>query len=161
MTALTDVEDLLQVHITRVFDATPEEIFAAFTEPEQLVQWWGPAGFFSDKVEADPTAGGAFSVNMRAEDGSYEGVMSGRFIEIAAPTRLVLEITKHCNGAAHLFDATKMPPTTITVELRALADGRTELTLTQTGFTDPVAADAHRGGWSGSLEKLSTSVETN
>lgn len=161
MTDVSDVEDLLQVHVVRVYDATPAEIFAAFTQPEHLVQWWGPAGFVSDKAEVDLKPGGIFSILMRAEDGSYEGTMSGHFAEIDTPTRLVLEITKHCNGAPHLFDATKMPPTTVTVELRALDDGRTELTLNQTGFTDPVAAEAHHGGWSGSLEKLSTAMKTN
>jgi len=56
---------------------------------------------------------------MRAEDGSYEGPMTGRYIEIVPPTRLVFEITEHCNGAPHLFDATKLPTTTVTIELRA------------------------------------------
>ncbi len=158
MTSLADVDDVLRIDITRVFDATPEEIFAAFTQPAHIVQWWGPQGFATDKADVDLRPGGLFSVHMRAEDGSYEGDMSGRFLEIEAPNRLVFEITKHCNGAPHLFDATKMPPTTVTITLRPLGKGQTELALTQTGFIETVTAEAHLGGWSGSLEKLSDTL---
>ena len=154
MTYNGDAEDLLTVRLNRVYNATPEAIFAAFTKPGQIVQWWGPAGIVTSEASVDLTPGGAFRVTMRAEDGSYEGPMTGRYIEIVPPTRLVFEITEHCNGAPHLFDATKLPTTTVTIELRALDADRTELTLTHTGFDNPVAADAHTGGWGSSLEKL-------
>lgn len=155
MTSLADADDVLRVELTRVFDATPEEIFAAFTQPAQIVQWWGPQGFATDKADVYLRPGGLFHIHMRAEDGSYQGIVSGQFLEIEAPYRLVFEITKHCNGAPHLFDATKMPPTTVTIELQPQDNGQTELSLTQTGFTDQVTTDAHFGGWSSSLEKLS------
>ena len=28
--------------ITRVFDAPPEVVFKAWTDPKQVEQWWGP-----------------------------------------------------------------------------------------------------------------------
>lgn len=161
MTYASDMDELLSVRLSRVYDATPEDIFAAFTEPERIVEWWGPAGIRTSEAAVDLTPGGEFRVTMCAEDGSYEGPMSGRYIEIDAPTRLVFEITEHCNGAPHLFDATKLPTTTVTIELRALDDGRTELTLTHTGFDNAVAAEAHTGGWGTSLEKLAAAMDAH
>ena len=151
-------DDLLSVRLQRVFDATPDIIFAAFTEPDQLLQWWGPAGIDTTEAAVDLAPGGEFRVTMRAVDGSYEGPMIGRFVEIVPPRRLVFEIHTHCNGAPGLFDATKLPTTTVAIELRALEDGRTELTLTHTGFDNPVAADAHTGGWGSSLDKLVSAI---
>ncbi len=34
-----------EVHTTRVVAAHPERVFEAWTDPEQLVHWWGPNGF--------------------------------------------------------------------------------------------------------------------
>ena len=33
-------KDKLEVRIERVFDATPERLWQAYTDPEQIVQWW-------------------------------------------------------------------------------------------------------------------------
>ncbi len=33
---------------SRVFDAPRELVFAAFTDPKHLAQWWGPDGFTTD-----------------------------------------------------------------------------------------------------------------
>jgi uncharacterized protein YndB with AHSA1/START domain len=30
---------------SREIPASPDEIFAAFTDPQRLARWWGPAGF--------------------------------------------------------------------------------------------------------------------
>ena len=158
MSVTTDIDEVLSVRLQRVIDAAPESIFTAFTEPDQIVQWWGPQGITTDRAEINLTPGGAFAYRMVADDGSYEGEMSGRFVEITPPTRLVFEILVHCNGAPHLFDATTIPTTTVTIDLRPLGDGRTELTLTHTGFTDEITAGAHNGGWSSSLEKLTATI---
>ena len=49
MTYNGDAEDLLTVRLNRVYNATPEAIFAAFTKPKQVVQWWGPAGIVTPR----------------------------------------------------------------------------------------------------------------
>ena len=33
----------------RVIAATPERLFALWTEPEELIKWWGPEGFTTPK----------------------------------------------------------------------------------------------------------------
>ena len=38
-------QDARSIVTTRVFDAPRELVFAAWTDPKHLVQWWGPTGF--------------------------------------------------------------------------------------------------------------------
>ena len=151
--------ELLTVRLRRVFDASPARVFAAWTEPDLLVRWWGPGGFSSDWAELDLRPGGHYRIHMRAEEGGYEGVLAGTYVEVTPPERLVFRVTQHCNGAPEIFDATKMAPTTVTIALRDVGDGKTELELTHTGFVDAVPAQAHDGGWSSSFEKLAAVVQ--
>ena len=44
--------------------------------------------------------------------------------------------------------------TRVTVALRALAEGHTELTLTHDGFPDAESRDKHQQGWGGCLGRL-------
>jgi uncharacterized protein YndB with AHSA1/START domain len=32
------------IEITRVFDAPPERVYQAFTDPDQFARWYGPVG---------------------------------------------------------------------------------------------------------------------
>lgn len=153
--------DDLSVRIERVYKATPERIFAALTDPDIIVQWWGPEGYGSDWAEIDLRPGGAWRVQMRSLEDDYEGVMEGTILEIAPPHRLVFRTDRHCNGAPHIFDAAAMPPTEVTIELHELGKGETRLVLTQVGFTEPLAAELHEHGWSQSLGKLARGIASD
>jgi uncharacterized protein YndB with AHSA1/START domain len=45
--------------ITRVFDAPPEVVFQAWTDPKQMEQWWEPHRFTNPVCELDVRPGGA------------------------------------------------------------------------------------------------------
>ncbi|HEY9408598.1 MAG TPA: SRPBCC domain-containing protein [Jiangellaceae bacterium] len=49
-----------QLTVTRVFDAPRELVYKAFTDPDHLAQWWGPAGHSlpRDEIECDVRPGG-------------------------------------------------------------------------------------------------------
>ena len=154
-------DDDLSLRIERVYKATPERIFAALTDPDIIVKWWGPEGYGSDWAEIDLRPGGAWRVQMRSLEDDYEGVMEGTFLEIAPPHRLVFRTVKHCNGAPDIYDADTMAPTEVSIELQDLGNGETKLVLTQVGFTEVLAAELHEHGWSQSLGKLARSVTTD
>lgn len=44
--------------VTRVFDAPLELVWKAWTDPEHIVQWWGPDHFTSPSAEMDFREGG-------------------------------------------------------------------------------------------------------
>jgi uncharacterized protein YndB with AHSA1/START domain len=85
-TATTDRE----IVVTRVFDAPRELVFQAWTDPEQVVQWWGPRGFTTTNHEMDVRPGGVWRFVMHGPDGTdYANRVD--FLEVVAPERLVYE----------------------------------------------------------------------
>lgn len=63
-------------------------IFDAWTKPEHLKNWWGPAGMKIGTCSLDLAPGGMFHYSMIAPDGNESW---GRFVfeEVQAPHRLV------------------------------------------------------------------------
>ncbi len=64
--------------ITRIFDAPRSLVFKAWTEPEHMVNWFGPRGFTSKVLKNDLRPGGAYRMHMRGPDGDHwtQGVVS-------------------------------------------------------------------------------------
>src|SRR5262245_58534818 len=77
-----------EIVMTRVFDASRELVFDAFTKPELLKRWFGPHGFTLPVCEMDFRVGGGFRFVMRRPDGTDMG-MRGIYREIQAPERTV------------------------------------------------------------------------
>ena len=77
--------------ISRVFDAPPERLFAAWTEPARVAQWWGPEGFTNPVCRMDVRPGGAYRIVMRSPDGQ-EYPMRGRVVEVKPPERFAFTI---------------------------------------------------------------------
>jgi uncharacterized protein YndB with AHSA1/START domain len=73
---------------TRVFDAPRELVFAAFTDPKHLAQWWGPDGFTTTTESFDFRPGGIWRFVMHGPDGrDYQNRVT--YDEIVPPERLV------------------------------------------------------------------------
>jgi uncharacterized protein YndB with AHSA1/START domain len=74
--------------ISRVVDAPRERVWRAWTEAEQLKQWWGPKGFVVTHLTNDLRPGGRMHYCLRMPNGEE---MWGKFLykEITAPERLV------------------------------------------------------------------------
>jgi uncharacterized protein YndB with AHSA1/START domain len=132
--------------VTRVLDAPRSLVFKLWTRPEHLARWWGPRGFTLLSSETDVRPGGAWVRCMRAPEGTRH-IKRGVYREIAPPERLVFT---YVNEAA---DGRLGPETVVTVTFEEL-DGKTRLTLHQTGFESVGARDAHEGGWTSCLERF-------
>ncbi|HEX5433219.1 MAG TPA: SRPBCC domain-containing protein, partial [Candidatus Angelobacter sp.] len=53
-----------EIVVTRVFDAPRELVWEAFTDPAQVVLWWGPKGFSTTIHEMDLRPGGVWRHTM-------------------------------------------------------------------------------------------------
>jgi uncharacterized protein YndB with AHSA1/START domain len=94
-----------EIVTTRLFDAPRELVFRAWTEPEHLVQWWGPSGFTNTFHEFDLRPGGVWRFVMHGPDGSdYENVVV--FIEVLPPERLVYDHSGGDDDADRRFHVT-------------------------------------------------------
>ncbi|MGH7014061.1 MAG: SRPBCC family protein [Stellaceae bacterium] len=140
--------------LTRVFDAPREPVFAAFSDPLHLGQWWGPRGFTNPVGEVDARPGGAIRIHMRAPDGTVYP-MTGVFDELVAPERLVFTSGMPDDDGRPLFQVR-------TVVLFESIGGKTRLTLRATVIMQTDAAAAHIAGmsegWSQTLDRLAERV---
>ncbi len=83
------VSDRRFVH-SRLIDATPEQVFSAFSQPEHLVRWWGPDGFSSTFEVFDLRPGGSWRFVMHGPDGTnYPN--SNIFRTVDPPNRVEVE----------------------------------------------------------------------
>jgi uncharacterized protein YndB with AHSA1/START domain len=74
--------------LTRVINAPREKVFAAWTQPELLKQWFAPAPWTTPNAETDVRPGGASVVVMRGPDGN-EFPCHGVYLEVVKNERLV------------------------------------------------------------------------
>jgi uncharacterized protein YndB with AHSA1/START domain len=72
---------------SRLFEAPRELVFAAFTDPKHLAQWWGPDGFTTTTHGFDFRPGGVWRFVMHGPDGrDYQNRVT--FDEIKRPELL-------------------------------------------------------------------------
>lgn len=81
-----DTEGREIVH-ARTVSAPRERVFAAFTDPEILPRWWGPAGFSCTTEAIDLRPGGEWRFAMTGPDG-HAWPNRIRWEEISAPHRI-------------------------------------------------------------------------
>jgi uncharacterized protein YndB with AHSA1/START domain len=72
----------------RVFNASRDLVFSAFTDPEHLAQWWGPNGFTLTTHAFDFRVGGVWRFVMHGPDGrDYQNRVT--YDVIVRPERIV------------------------------------------------------------------------
>ncbi|HEX4084906.1 MAG TPA: SRPBCC family protein, partial [Chthoniobacteraceae bacterium] len=86
-----------EIIISRVFDAPRETVWEAITDPEQVVQWWGPHGFSTTIQEMDLRPGGVWNHVMHGPDGANYPNRSV-FTEVVKPERLSYSHGGHKEG---------------------------------------------------------------
>jgi len=77
-----------EILISRVFAASRNDVWAAWADPWQVGQWWGPKGFRSTITEMDQRVGGMWRLVMHGPDGTnYPCDME--FLELIPKERVV------------------------------------------------------------------------
>jgi uncharacterized protein YndB with AHSA1/START domain len=74
--------------IERVFDAPARLLFEAYSQPEHLMQWFGPKGFPLTLCEVDFRVGGRYRFAMTGPDGVQGPAFGGEYLEIVADRRI-------------------------------------------------------------------------
>ena len=136
------------LRLTRIFDASRERVFDAWTDGEQFAQWFGPMDVTTVFCELDARTGGAWRLLGRNAQRTF--AVSGKYLEVKRPERLVFTFAWHDKGD---HAQPREHETTVRIELRALGD-RTEMTMIQGAFLDRTGVDNHNRGWSQSFDKL-------
>ncbi len=77
-----------EIHIERVFDAPRDRVYAVYTDPALIPEWWGPRGTTAVVEKMDVRTGGDWRFLIRNSDGSETG-FRGTYREVTAPERIV------------------------------------------------------------------------
>ena len=86
-----------EIIVKRVFHASRELIWKAWTQPEHLKNWWGPKGFSITTSEFEMKPGGIWRFIMKGPDGvEYPNKIT--FKEIVKPERLVYTAADDIEG---------------------------------------------------------------
>jgi uncharacterized protein YndB with AHSA1/START domain len=95
-----------EIVIARVFDASPELLWGAWTNPQQVIRWWGPRGFSTTIHEMDVRPGGVWKQTMHGPDGTdYPSQLV--FLEVVKPERIVYTMHGGRKGEPpHRFQST-------------------------------------------------------
>jgi uncharacterized protein YndB with AHSA1/START domain len=133
----------MNVVVTKIISAPPERLFAAWTEPAQLKQWWGPESVTCIDAEVDLRVGGRYRIGNRFPDGSVVWI-TGRFHLIDAPHKLVYSWQLETSSEEEL----------VTVSFEPRSNGQTEVTVLHERIPDIPTRARHQQGWVGCLEKL-------
>ena len=129
--------------VRRTIRASTERLFDAWTQPEQLKKWWGPASVECIDAKVDLRVGGRYRIANQFPDGKVLWI-AGEFESIDRPKRLVY--TWH-------LESTEGPTERVTVTFEARGS-ETEVVVTHERIATKAARDMHEQGWLGCLDGL-------
>lgn len=91
---MTEKNNPNKIRITRLYDAPVKAVWDAWTDPEQVKQWWGPRGFTLTHHSKDLRVGGHWHYTMHGPDGTdYENTT--KYLEVEPMSRLVYDHGGH------------------------------------------------------------------
>ncbi len=162
-----------EIRIERIFNASKEAVWNAWTNPELIKLWWGPEGFTAPSIKVDLKVGGKYVYAMKGPDGSeWDKVMysAGIFKEIIPNEKIVAtDFFSDENGE-------KMEPKDFgqdqnfpaemhtTILFEDTENGQTKLTIiypkpeNESQF-EAMLKSGMKEGWQSSLNKFASIVE--
>jgi uncharacterized protein YndB with AHSA1/START domain len=145
------MNEIPSVTIEREFDAPIDRVFEAWTQPQNLRQWFHASeNTVVDAADVDLRVGGRYRLAIRDPESLY--VVFGSYLRIEAPH--VLEFTWQWE-----VSSLEQAETVVLLELTAIGD-RTKLRLTHSKLSTSRSYQAHDQGWIGVLETLATFVQS-
>jgi uncharacterized protein YndB with AHSA1/START domain len=129
--------------VTRVFDAPPEVVFSAWSDPTHVKRWWHPRDFTTPSFEMDFRVGGTFRYCIRSN--GRDSWAHGTYREIVAPERLAFTFQWESGEPGHDLE------TLVTITFEAQGD-KTLMTFRQTPFDSERERQSHTEGWSEVLD---------
>ena len=138
------------LELRRTIKAPVEKVFKAWTEPEQISQWFGCDKVSELRVTQDFRVGGQYRMDVvNCDDGNPKAVY-GTFKEIVPNKKLVYSWT---NGSV------EFPADDTLVSIEFIAKGNeTEIHLVHSNFALDKSVEGHTLGWQQCFDKLARHV---
>lgn len=119
-----------EIKITQIYDAPVKTVWEAWTDPEQVAQWWGPRGFTLTTHSKDLKPGGHWAYTMHGPDGT-DYPNKTIYYEVDQYARLVYD---------HGGNDDRPPLFRVTVIFNELKGNKTKMEMTMT-LPSPEAAE--------------------
>ena len=138
---------MVELEFIRTYQAPRQLVWDAWTDPNQMAQWWGPRGISTprESIELDLRPGGRMAFDMVDDATGARYRNSGTILEVDPPARLVWSDDGFDDGtgkASATVTFTEVDASTTTLTVHLLAD-----------FSETVRASAEQG-WGAQLDKL-------
>ena len=129
--------------ISRTYPASVERVFKAWTDANQLGQWFAPTDDYTTKASVDLKVGHEYRIAITHKGGNVHTIL-GTYRLIDPPHKLVY---------TWRWEGGPMADTLVTVDFAP--DGNaTKVTITHEQFTNTEDRDKHNEGWNGCLNRL-------
>ncbi|NJC89242.1 MAG: SRPBCC domain-containing protein [Desulfuromonas sp.] len=158
--AVKDVER--ELVITRIFSASRELVWKAWTEPERMMRWWGPKDFTAPFCKIDLRVGGNYLYCMRSPDGR-DYWATGRYRDIVAPSRLIFT-DSFADEKGNVVPASdygmdgEWPLELLVMVTFEAETGQTRMTLRHIGIPAGEMREMCAAGWNESFDKLAAGL---
>jgi uncharacterized protein YndB with AHSA1/START domain len=166
MSEATPAARTLEMTITRTFDVPIARVWQAWRDPEDVKRWWGPKAFTAPVAEMDFREGGTSLVGMRSPEGQVL-YNTWTYREIK-PMELIEFIQQFAdeNGNPIAPEDVGLPPeipreVRHVITFKAMGDDKTELTVTEYGYTEGWVVELSRAGMNEVLDKMAAVVAEN
>ena len=152
--------------MTRTFDAPVAEVWKHWSESEKVMKWWGPKGFTSPLAKMDFREGGVSLVCMRApkEFGGGDMYNTWTYKKIVPHERIEFTLNFTDKDGNKLDPAQMGLPAGIPKEIphvitfKSLGENKTEMTVTEYGYTTDQAVETSKAGLKECLDKMALSL---
>jgi uncharacterized protein YndB with AHSA1/START domain len=142
----TKASEKLSLEIKRFINAPRDRVYAAWTDPAQLRQWFGPENVQTRDLIADAQVGGKFRWDLINSEGE-EMTIFGEYRELQPGKKIVF--TWQWDDDEDWENIVSV----VTVKLDD-AGGGTELRLIHERLPNVQSRDGHNQGWNSVLDKL-------
>ena len=159
---MTDNSQTYNVIATRVFEAPVERVWKAWSDPNDVMQWWGPTGFTCPLADMDFREGGTSLVCMRApqEYGGQDLYNTWTYSRIE-PFKRIVFVHRFTDRNGTMLDPAQVgiPPDVPkevphVIAFNALGKDQTEMTVTEYGYATAEARDLSKLGLEQCLDKM-------
>jgi uncharacterized protein YndB with AHSA1/START domain len=140
------------LQIKRFINAPRAQVYAAWTDPVQLKQWFGPEWVRTREIVAEAKPGGRFRWDLINCDGE-EKTIGGEYREVVPGKKIVFSWRHHDD---RVWEGRT---SIVTVEFSDANDG-TELLLRHEQLPSEESRDDHDQGWKSVLDRLEKFVNS-
>jgi uncharacterized protein YndB with AHSA1/START domain len=138
------------VLITRIFEAPRERVFRAWTDPDEVAEWYGPEHMDTprERIRIDLRVGGRYELTMVQRGGGAEFTVGYDILELVEPALIVLR-------SDPMPELGMQEPTITRVEFHDHG-AKTRLTLSDGPY--PAGRGHAEAGWGAAFDKLAALV---